>query len=153
MNNRHAELMSELLDLANDMILVKDFSGKIVFWNRGAERTYGFPREEALGKLSFELLQTEYPKSRQAVIDHLLVHGHWEGELVHHVLAALVRTDVKDGDHAGVTQRRGARASMRSDWGSRSGQPTLMATRRSRTRSFASKTWPMPPSPRTPRSS
>ena len=33
----------------------------ITFWNRGAERTYGFTRAEAVGRVASELLRTEYP--------------------------------------------------------------------------------------------
>jgi PAS domain-containing protein len=38
-----------LLDLANDAIFVKAADGKISYWNRGAERLYGWTMSEALG--------------------------------------------------------------------------------------------------------
>ena len=43
---RHAEL----LDLANDAIVISDASDKITYWNRGAERMYGWSREDATGR-------------------------------------------------------------------------------------------------------
>ncbi len=45
-----------LLDKARDAILVRDLEGKIVFWNNGAERIYGWTREEAIGRSAGELL-------------------------------------------------------------------------------------------------
>jgi PAS domain-containing protein len=38
-----------LLDLASDAILVQDFSGKVRFWNKGAERLYGWSAARAIG--------------------------------------------------------------------------------------------------------
>lgn len=52
---------AELLDLANDAIFVKTVDGKISYWNRGAERLYGWTMSEALGHSPAELLRSEYP--------------------------------------------------------------------------------------------
>src|ERR1700677_3974086 len=50
-----------LLDLAPDAIFARDADRRIIFWNRGAESTYGSSSAEALGVVPGELLQTEYP--------------------------------------------------------------------------------------------
>src|SRR5882672_10017657 len=50
-----------LLELAHDAIFVRDNDARITYWNRGAEQTYGYARAEALGRVSHELLQTEFP--------------------------------------------------------------------------------------------
>ncbi len=63
---------ASLLDLAHDAILVWDADQVITFWNRGAERTYGFSRDEAVGQNVTELLHTEYPgpqADREAELD------------------------------------------------------------------------------------
>ena len=44
-------------------ILVRDMDNRIVLWTRGAERLYGFSKEEALGRISHELFQTTFPES------------------------------------------------------------------------------------------
>ena len=39
-----------LLDIAQDAILVFDLTNKILFWNKSAERIYGWTKQEALGQ-------------------------------------------------------------------------------------------------------
>ncbi len=77
------EQQARVLDLANDAILVLDGSGRITFWNRGAERLYGWSKEEAVGRKAQNLLHTEFPASYEAVEAALAAHGHWQGELKH----------------------------------------------------------------------
>ena len=50
---------SALIDETYDAVLVWEWNGPITFWNRGAERLYGFPREEALGRVSHDLLHAK----------------------------------------------------------------------------------------------
>jgi PAS domain S-box-containing protein len=84
---REAELALEkqaaLLDLAYDAIFTWDWGGAITSWNRGAERLYGFSRDEALGQVSLKLLQSAHPEGMAAVHAELYRHGVWEGELTH----------------------------------------------------------------------
>jgi PAS domain S-box-containing protein len=74
---------AELLDLTHDTIFVRDRQNRILYWNRGAERMYGFTRDEALGKDPDILLQTQFPDDRSAIDAELLRDGRWEGELTH----------------------------------------------------------------------
>jgi PAS domain S-box-containing protein len=74
---------AELLDLAHDAILVHDSDGIIRYWNSGAEKTYGWTKEEALGNKSHDLLQTQFPISLEDIVSCTLTTGQWEGELRH----------------------------------------------------------------------
>jgi rsbT co-antagonist protein RsbR len=57
--------------------------GTIRFWNQGAERLYGWPREEALRHTTQELLQTQHPDGLAFNLNEVERSGHWEGELLH----------------------------------------------------------------------
>jgi PAS domain S-box-containing protein len=73
---------ARILDLANDAILVMDLNGSVKFWNRGAERLYGWTRQEALGQNCQKLLQTQYPIPLPEILATVRVAGEWRGELV-----------------------------------------------------------------------
>lgn len=73
-----------LLDHAQDAILVRDLNERILFWNKGAERIYGWTAQEVIGKDVREVLyphgSREFEKARLAVKEK----GEWIGELRHH---------------------------------------------------------------------
>lgn len=87
---------AELLDLAYDAILVRDRDGRITFWNRGAEEVYGWSREEALGRTSYELFDARTDKPLEEVERQAIERGRWEGEL---------RETRKDGSEIVVASR------------------------------------------------
>jgi len=69
-----------LLDKAQDAILVRDLDHKILFWNRSAERLYGWTAAEAVGRNARELLYMETGLV-DAAIQQLVKQGEWVGEL------------------------------------------------------------------------
>lgn len=69
-----------LLDKAQDAIIVRDLEGHISYWNRGAERLYGWPASEALGRTIADLLAEDPDRHREAMSD-LLAQGEWSGEI------------------------------------------------------------------------
>jgi len=75
---------ADLLRLSFDAIIVWQFDGSIESWNLGAERLYGFSEEEALGRVTHELLATIHPKPWSEIRADLLQNRVWEGELRHH---------------------------------------------------------------------
>jgi PAS domain S-box-containing protein len=72
-----------LLDLSNDAILVRDGADRITYWNKSAAELYGYSRKEALGRVTHELLQTEFPEPLERINQQLHQDSRWSGELVH----------------------------------------------------------------------
>jgi PAS domain S-box-containing protein len=73
----------EMLDLANDAVIIRDVNDCITYWNKGAERLYGWKEEEVLGMVSHELFQTVFPESRDVIMQAVYREGAWDGELSH----------------------------------------------------------------------
>jgi PAS domain S-box-containing protein len=70
------------LDLA--AIMARELKGSIRFWSHGFEQLYGWTPEEAVGRLSHELLRTQFPIPLSQIEHTLLIDGEWTGDLVHH---------------------------------------------------------------------
>src|SRR5208282_3427706 len=65
-----------------DAITVRDLDGKILFWNKGAERVYGWTSAEAVGQ-SLAALPCSDSTRREAALSATLKKGEWDGELRH----------------------------------------------------------------------
>jgi PAS domain S-box-containing protein len=82
---RQAELkvreQAALLDQATDAIFARDMEQRITYWNKGAERIYGWTEQMALGKRAAELLYKEDSSQRQEIWKTVLEKGEWVGEL------------------------------------------------------------------------
>ena len=69
-----------LLDAANDAIYVRALDHTVTYWNDGAERLYGWPRAEALGRKITDLGDLDHA-AFAAAHAALLEQGYWSGEL------------------------------------------------------------------------
>ena len=70
-----------LLDRARDAICLHDMAQKILYWNSGAERIYGWTAREALGKNVEKLLSRQDAASQAEALRSLMRKGEWLGEL------------------------------------------------------------------------
>lgn len=70
-----------LLDQAQDAILVRDLDHNIQFWNKGAEKIYGWSAEEAIGKNAKDLLFKESSTQLDKAAKTVLQNGKWQGEI------------------------------------------------------------------------
>ena len=72
-----------LLNLVHDAIFVRELNGTIRSWNQGAEEMYGWRKEEVLGRVTHDILQTVFPQPFSEIEQELRRTGRWEGQLVH----------------------------------------------------------------------
>jgi len=82
---KHAEdrvrEQAALLDIATDAIVIIDCDGVIQFWNKSAERLYGWSAGDAVDQLFSEILNCSKSEVLRA-LDLTLTQGAWEGELM-----------------------------------------------------------------------
>lgn len=88
---------ANMLDFANDTIMIRDLKDIITYWNRGAERLYGWSRAEAVGKYVHTFLNTVFPEPLENVLRICIREGRWQGILTH-------------------TKRDGSRVTVASRW-------------------------------------
>jgi PAS domain S-box-containing protein len=83
MAEKNIKMQAELINLTHDAIFVRNMNDEITFWNKGSEETYGWSMKEALGKVTHDLLQSEYPEPLDNIQKDVLKYGQWDGELKH----------------------------------------------------------------------
>ncbi len=83
---------ASLLDQAQDAIIVRSIDHHVLYWNRSAERLYGWSAEEAVGSSIAELLYEE-PSAFAEATHAVLTHDEWRGEILQRR---------KDGSHLQV---------------------------------------------------
>ncbi|RYD43281.1 MAG: PAS domain S-box protein, partial [Verrucomicrobiaceae bacterium] len=71
---------ASLLDKAQDAILVRDLDHVITYWNKSAERLYGWTAAEAVGRSVQDLLYKDTATFAIAH-EHTLRSGEWVGEM------------------------------------------------------------------------
>jgi len=69
-----------LLDKAQDAICLKDMAQQILYWNKSAERLYGWTAKEALGHNADDLLYQGESASSIKALHSLIRYGEWQGE-------------------------------------------------------------------------
>ena len=73
-----------LLDHAQDAILVQDQAGKILYWNKSAERVFGWNANEAVGQRVQDLLY-DNSEAYQLSLEATLATGVWIGDVTKRV--------------------------------------------------------------------
>jgi PAS domain S-box-containing protein len=69
--------------LSHAPVFVRKFNGEILYWTVGAEEVYGFTDEEAVGRVSHELMQTVFPEELAIIEARLRADKQWRGRLGH----------------------------------------------------------------------
>jgi len=64
-------------------VFVRKRNAEIMYWTIGAEELYGFSPEEAVGRISHDLLQTTFPQELALIDSRLETERQWHGRLEH----------------------------------------------------------------------
>jgi PAS domain S-box-containing protein len=77
--------LATIAENIQDPIISTDNNALINRWNNAAENLFGWKSEEAIGKLTNEVLQVIYPsQSRAEILDSFSTKGFWQGEVIYH---------------------------------------------------------------------
>jgi PAS domain S-box-containing protein len=80
----YLQKQAELIDLSPDAIIIKKLDDTITFWSKGAEKLYGWTKEEAIGQRTSLLFRTKSSEALKDIILKLKQTGNWSGELTHY---------------------------------------------------------------------
>ncbi|MEZ6124767.1 MAG: PAS domain S-box protein [Planctomycetaceae bacterium] len=89
--------MATILSRIRDAMHVRDLQGRILFWNDGAERIYGWTAEQAIGQRGGELLMATGDEEDAEILARVLNEGVWTGER---------EIMTRDGSHRIIESRR-----------------------------------------------
>jgi len=81
--------LESIIDKAGDAISVVDLEGKVIYWNEGAEKIYGYSRQEVLGKRPPDLIfpEDETLKAREEKRFRELMAHVWKGKVISNIEA------------------------------------------------------------------
>ncbi|HEX5869313.1 MAG TPA: ATP-binding protein, partial [Longimicrobium sp.] len=73
--------LAQLLDAVEQAVIATDPAGRIVFWNRCAERLYGWRADEVLGRDVVQVVPSEMSREQaEELMERLRDGDRWEGE-------------------------------------------------------------------------
>lgn len=79
--HRRALQHAAFLDEAHDALIAWRFPGVITYWNRAAERLFGYTAADAVGRSIQELVGADFAIAREEVHETLQKDGRFEGEM------------------------------------------------------------------------
>ena len=77
---------SQLLKAVEQAVVATDLQGHVIYWNNFAEKLFGWPHKDALGKTTIELIATKSSVEQgENIMEELRQGKSWSGEyLCHH---------------------------------------------------------------------
>ncbi|MEO6548199.1 MAG: PAS domain S-box protein [Ferruginibacter sp.] len=81
--NRTLGIAAILTENIADAVIGTDMDNKIISWNKGAEKLYGYTRDEVMGQPGGQVLRTQFlsDEDKQAWPKFLAASGRWQGEV------------------------------------------------------------------------
>lgn len=78
-----SRFQSQLLQAVDQSVIATDLNGRVTYWNRGAEKLYEWPREEALGRQINETTVPSVSRAQAEQIMAALAKGEtWAGDFL-----------------------------------------------------------------------
>jgi len=87
-NANELALLASIVDSSDDAIITKAPDGTITFWNRGAERLYGYTAQEMIGRSLKLITPPDRPNDIETILERIR-----KGERVDHYETRRVRKD------------------------------------------------------------
>lgn len=76
-------LHNNVLDAIGQAVVVMETTGRVVYWNRAAETTFGWTRDEVIGRSVFGAPESERMRAHSIqILEAIITHGQWDGEVV-----------------------------------------------------------------------
>lgn len=101
----------DIIEQSNDAIILKDLEGRVFFWNKGAEKLFGYLNENILGQINPiipEEKQGEYNKILEKVLNEEIIFDYetqWKkknGKLID-VSSSISPIKDKENNHIGIS--------------------------------------------------
>ncbi len=95
--------LAAIVESSDDAIIGKDLQGRITSWNKGAERIFGYTKNEMLGELILRLIPPDRLNEEEEILEHLRRGGrmdHFETVRIskdgHKIPVSLTISPIKD---------------------------------------------------------
>lgn len=72
---------AQIINQIHEAVIATDLAGRVSFWNRGAERMFGYPLGEAVGRPIADFYpDSPHPEGQPEILQYLETHGAYETE-------------------------------------------------------------------------
>lgn len=78
---RRIREQAEMLNQAREAIFITDLEHKIIYWNNGAERLFGWKADDILGSVAENILSPAAYPGLMSAREETLARGAWQGEI------------------------------------------------------------------------
>lgn len=78
---RRIREQAEMLNQAREAIYITDLENRVIYWNAGAERLFGWGHHDVIGRSAEEFLDWDVLAEVRAAREATLAQGEWSGEL------------------------------------------------------------------------
>lgn len=71
----------DIWHLTHDAMIRRDLRGRVLAWNSGAQRLYGWTAQDVAGRNVQELLHCRYARELEIILEEMTAIGHWHGQV------------------------------------------------------------------------